>query len=103
MEPPCETFPRSTINEQEMPMPKLKLAVMAAAGFALAGMAHSAEYLGKSEFQQRRAYSPAVLTRGGTIIWVAGQTSSVNQHGAPVDAERTSPEISRRRRVEPLP
>ncbi len=68
-------------------MPKLNIAVMAAACFALAGMAHSAEYLGKSECQQKRAYSPAVLTRGGTTIWVAGQTSSVNQQGVPVDAD----------------
>jgi 2-iminobutanoate/2-iminopropanoate deaminase len=68
-------------------MSKLKIALIAGAGVALAGMAHGAEYLGKSDFQQMRAYSPAVLTRGGTIIWVAGQTSSVNQKGVPVDAD----------------
>jgi 2-iminobutanoate/2-iminopropanoate deaminase len=68
-------------------MLKLKMALMAGVGLALAGMAHSAEYLGKSEFQQRRAYSPAVLTRGGTIIWVAGQTSGTNAQGVPVDAD----------------
>jgi 2-iminobutanoate/2-iminopropanoate deaminase len=88
MEPQCETFPRDqkANNEQETPMSKLKIALMAAAGLALTGLAHSAEYLGKSDFQQMRAYSPAVLTRGGTIIWLAGQTSSVSK-GVPVDAD----------------
>src|ERR1700742_1521834 len=72
-------------------MSKLKMAPMIVAGLALggialAGMAQSAEYLGKSDFQQMRAYSPAVLTRGGTTIWLAGQTSSVSK-GVPVDAD----------------
>jgi enamine deaminase RidA (YjgF/YER057c/UK114 family) len=65
-------------------MLKSGLACLALAGVALAGTADGAEYLGKSEFQQQRAYSPAVLTRGGTTIWLAGQTSSV-QKGMPVD------------------
>jgi len=68
-------------------MLKLKIAAMAGASLALAGLAHSAEYLGKSAFQQMRAYSPAVLSRGGTTIWLAGQTSSVNQQGVPVDGD----------------
>jgi 2-iminobutanoate/2-iminopropanoate deaminase len=85
--PQCETFLRSTtINEQEAQMSKFKIALMATTGLALAGMAHSAEYLGKSDFQQMRAYSPAVLTRGGTTIWLAGQTSSVSK-GVAVDAD----------------
>src|SRR6202000_599111 len=53
---------------------------------ALTGLARSAEYLGKSDFQQMRAYSPAVLTRGGTVIWLAGQTSSVSK-GVPGEAD----------------
>ena len=68
-------------------MSKLKMALMAGAGLALAGVAQGAEYLGKSEFQQRRAYSPAVLTRGGTVIWVAGQTAGVNAQGVVVDGD----------------
>ena len=33
-----------------------------------------AEYMGKSEHQKKRAYSPAVITQGGKTIWLAGQT-----------------------------
>ena len=33
-----------------------------------------AEYMGKSEQQKKRAYSPAVITQGGRIVWLAGQT-----------------------------
>ena len=28
-----------------------------------------------SEFQKTRAYSPAVITEGGRIVWMAGQTA----------------------------
>ena len=62
-------------------MLKLKIALVAGTGLALAGMAHGAEYLGKSAFQQMRAYSPAVLSRGGTTIWLAGQTTTVDLTG----------------------
>ena len=34
------------------------------------------EYLEPSEFQKTRAYSPAVITQGGKIVWLAGQTAT---------------------------
>src|SRR5499427_5613119 len=34
----------------------------------------SAEYLEGNERQKSRAYSPAVITEGGRIVWLAGQT-----------------------------
>lgn len=43
--------------------------------------AQAAEYLGKSEFQQQRAFSPAVISRGGRIVWLAGQTATVDESG----------------------
>jgi 2-iminobutanoate/2-iminopropanoate deaminase len=42
-------------------------------------MPHRRAYL-KREIPQRRAFSPAVITEGGTIVWLAGQT--VNQDAA---------------------
>jgi 2-iminobutanoate/2-iminopropanoate deaminase len=42
---------------------------------------HAAEYLGKSEYQQQRAFSPAVISRGGKIIWLAGQTMIADESG----------------------
>ncbi|HSF05899.1 MAG TPA: RidA family protein [Methylomirabilota bacterium] len=38
-------------------------------------------YLEPSEFQKTRAYSPAVVTDGGRIVWMAGQTATVNEDG----------------------
>jgi len=34
----------------------------------------AADYIQGNERQQARAYSPAVITEGGRIIWLAGQT-----------------------------
>ena len=38
-------------------------------------------YLETSDFQKSRAYSPAVITQGGKIIWLAGQTGLRDQDG----------------------
>src|SRR5438128_12673765 len=43
-----------------------------------AGMA---EYMGKSEQQKKRAYSPAVITQGGKTVWLAGQTATQDEQG----------------------
>jgi 2-iminobutanoate/2-iminopropanoate deaminase len=40
-----------------------------------------AEYLEKSEFQASRAFSPAVVTQGGRIVWLAGQTATRDEAG----------------------
>jgi enamine deaminase RidA (YjgF/YER057c/UK114 family) len=40
-----------------------------------------ATYMEKSEFQKSRAYSPAVITQGGQIIWLAGQTATRDESG----------------------
>jgi 2-iminobutanoate/2-iminopropanoate deaminase len=40
-----------------------------------------AEYLGKSERQKQRAYSPAVITQGGKTVWLAGQTATQDEQG----------------------
>jgi 2-iminobutanoate/2-iminopropanoate deaminase len=41
-----------------------------------------AEYMGKSEQQKKRAYSPAVITQGGKTVWLAGQTALKNCGGS---------------------
>jgi enamine deaminase RidA (YjgF/YER057c/UK114 family) len=35
-----------------------------------------ATYMEKTEFQKKRAYSPAVITQGGRTVWLAGQTAT---------------------------
>lgn len=41
---------------------------------------HKRTYL-KGDRAQTRAYSPAVITEGGTVIWLAGQTGGEDQSG----------------------
>ena len=40
-----------------------------------------AEYMEKTEQQKKRAYSPAVITQGGKIVWLAGQTATQDEQG----------------------
>jgi enamine deaminase RidA (YjgF/YER057c/UK114 family) len=39
------------------------------------------EYLEGTDFQKSRAFSPAVITEGGRTIWLAGQTTVVDESG----------------------
>ena len=39
------------------------------------------EYLEGTEQQKSRAYSPAVITEGGRIVWLAGQTALADKDG----------------------
>jgi 2-iminobutanoate/2-iminopropanoate deaminase len=48
-------------------------------GFGAAAL--SAEYMEKNERQKVRAYSPGVITEGGRIVWLAGQTALQDDHG----------------------
>jgi 2-iminobutanoate/2-iminopropanoate deaminase len=41
----------------------------------------SVQYLDGNATQKERAFSPAVITRGGRIIWLAGQTTTEDLNG----------------------
>ena len=43
----------------------------------LSAAAESKEYL-KGDQPQRRGYSEAVITEGGKMVWLAGQTATVD-------------------------
>jgi 2-iminobutanoate/2-iminopropanoate deaminase len=47
---------------------------------SLAGAAESKEYL-KEDRPQQRGYSQAVITEGGRMVWLAGQTATVDDNG----------------------
>src|SRR4029077_19967208 len=47
----------------------------------LSNAAHAAEYMEKTPFQLSRAFSPAVVTSGGMIVWIAGQTATQDSQG----------------------
>ena len=46
--------------------------------------AAAAEYMEKTPFQLSRAFSPGVVTEGGKIVWVAGQTATRDHLGADI-------------------
>jgi len=74
-------------------MNRLLLGLLAIAGTALwlftGANLHSApqrpsspaQYLEGDAYQKARAFSPAVITRGGRIIWLAGQTATQGLNG----------------------
>ena len=43
-----------------------------------------AVYMEKSDFQKSRAFSPGVITEGGKIVWLAGQTATRDEAGADI-------------------
>jgi enamine deaminase RidA (YjgF/YER057c/UK114 family) len=47
----------------------------------LSSGAYGAEYMEKTPFQLSRAFSPGVITSGGSIVWVAGQTADQDSAG----------------------
>ena len=62
----------------------MRFAMMAVAvvfGLASAAGAGAAEYMEKTDFQKSRAFSPGVITQGGRIVWLAGQTATRDEAG----------------------
>jgi enamine deaminase RidA (YjgF/YER057c/UK114 family) len=44
-------------------------------------------YLEPNEFQRSRAFSPAVITEGGRIVWLAGQTATRDESGTDISGQ----------------
>ena len=56
--------------------------ILAGLSLALVSLpAAAAEYMEKTPFQLSRAFSPGVITEGGKIVWVAGQTATRDNDG----------------------
>jgi 2-iminobutanoate/2-iminopropanoate deaminase len=45
------------------------------------------EYMGKSEIQMQRAFSPGVITEGGRTVWLAGHTASAPELAGNFEAQ----------------
>lgn len=45
---------------------------------------YEATHLEGTPFQKSRAFSPAIVTRGGRTVWLAGQTTTVDLAGKPI-------------------
>jgi len=57
------------------------VAALLAAISCFAGLAEAAEYLEKNDMQKARAFSPAAITEGGRVVWMAGQTTLADENG----------------------
>jgi 2-iminobutanoate/2-iminopropanoate deaminase len=51
------------------------------------GPSSQAKYLEGDAYQKARAFSPAVITTGGRIIWLAGQTATQDLNGKPLPGD----------------
>ncbi len=61
--------------------------VVASAGaYLVDSPSYAAEYI-KGEREEPRAYSPAVVTQGGTIVWLAGVGGRLDAPGEPIPAD----------------
>jgi 2-iminobutanoate/2-iminopropanoate deaminase len=58
---------------------RLILTAALVAGFSVQALA--ADYMEKTERQRQRAFSPGVITEGGRIVWLAGQTALQDGQG----------------------
>ena len=50
-------------------------------------MAAQIEHLEGTDFQKSRAFSPAVMTQGGKIVWLAGHTTNVDEAGKDISGD----------------
>ena len=62
-------------------MKRITAVLFATAITALPLASGAAEYMEKTPFQLSRAFSPGVITEGGRIVWVAGQTATRDNDG----------------------
>ena len=62
-------------------MTKTVLSLAVALLVSVGAAAQAADYLEKTDFQKSRAFSPAVVTDGGRIVWMAGQTATTDADG----------------------
>jgi 2-iminobutanoate/2-iminopropanoate deaminase len=60
------------------------LATILTAFALLANSARAAEFIEGNERTKARAYSPAVITEGGRIVWLAGMGGTTAPDGKPI-------------------
>lgn len=64
-----------------------RIAATLLAGLALAGSVQAAEHMEQSERIKGRSYSPAVVTEGGRIVWLAGETTLTDLNGKDIKGD----------------
>ena len=63
-------------------------------------MSADVSHLEGADCQRNRAFSPSVVTEGGKVVWLAGQTTTVDEDGNDIsgrfeDQTKTRPNASR--------
>ena len=58
----------------------LLVAALASSAIGLARPARSADYFG-GDYERSRAYSPAIITKGGKLVWLAGVATNKDAEG----------------------
>ena len=66
------------MNTKAYSLTLISAGLMALVGLSVA--AESKEYL-KGDRPQQRGYSEAVITEGGRMVWLAGQTATLDDNG----------------------
>ena len=61
-----------------------RIASAAMLAATIAGVALAAEFVEGTERMKQRAYSPAVITDGGRIVWLAGMGGTTADDGKPI-------------------
>ncbi|MDM0108395.1 RidA family protein [Variovorax sp. J22R24] len=54
---------------------------------AFATVSHAADFMEQGERIKGRSYSPAVVTEGGRIVWLAGETTTVDLDGKDIKGD----------------
>lgn len=68
----------------------MKRSIIAAALLAatsLTGVAQAAEFMEQGERIKGRSYSPAVITDGGRIVWLSGETTTTDLTGKDIKGD----------------
>jgi 2-iminobutanoate/2-iminopropanoate deaminase len=63
----------------------LMATLLVASAFTIA--AHAADYMEQGERIKGRSYSPAVVTEGGRIVWLAGETTTTDASGKDIKGD----------------
>ena len=89
-------IPTAILRKGESTLKRILITLMGIAGAGLwlftGAHVHSApqqpapsvQYVEGDAYQKERGFSPAVITRGGRIIWLAGQTATQDLNGKPL-------------------
>src|SRR5260370_38011629 len=85
------------MNARAYALTCISAGLMALVGLSAA--AESKEYL-KGDRPQQRGYSEAVITEGGRMVWLAGQTATLDENGKSLSGDFYGPARQRFKKLD---